>query len=459
MSAVGALGAGVAATGEDARHAAHGRVDDLPRPAQRPRERAVGPRDRQRRAHHRQREPQPHADADDQQRAEPAHHRHRRQQQHEEAGGRRQRRGGDRLHARARLALDRVVDDQAEQDRDDRDRGQGQRQPDQREPAEHHRARGQRDRQRQQPQPRPEQQHQHERHHHDGDRQQPQRRAGQRRRQVVGQHRRAGDDVRRAARQLPLRHRHRIPHERDRPRALRIRQPGLQPHRDQRGRRGREQVREARLRHARAARRVEHELVDEVRVVEPRRPRQVEPVLGVERDQIARELRVHEPRRAVGEPARLRLGLPLGQRQLARRRRGAIRLRRPRARLRLQLGGDLLDRRVHERPRPVDDLHGAQARQRTAGARRDRPARHVPGQAPLDAHEPVQVRREHHPRQVAAHEHVDRVVAELLVRHPRRVARGAHQRPRGRRGRQPQRQHGAADRDREDGGEDDPGPT
>ena len=227
---------------------------------------------------------------------------------------------------RSRLVLDAVVDRQAHQHRQDRDRGHRQRQAraaasapktiataHSASPSGSSRSRARNSTR------------EHERHHRHRDQQQPQRRGRQHVGQVAGEHRHAGDDVAAAAVEAPVGHRHGRPDRRHRPRPLRLAQPGLQPHRDQRRVRRREQVREARLRLPRTARGVEDQRVDEVRVVELRRAGQVQPVLGVQRQQLLRELRVDELLGLLAQPRRLGLRAPVGQRQLARRLRSRAR--------------------------------------------------------------------------------------------------------------------------------------
>ncbi len=255
-----------------------------------------------------------------------------------------------------RLVLDRVVDPEPEQDRQHRDRRHRQRRAHERHRPERDRHGGERDQQRQQPQPAAEDQAQHDRHHHEADEQQPQGRARQRVGQVLGHDRRAGDRVGGVALELELRHPHGRAHELDRLGPLRVGQRRLQPHLDQRRLRRRHEVGEARLRRRGAARRVEEQRRDEVRVVDPRQPGQPEAVLEVDLQQVAHELGVDELARRVGEPLLLGRRLPLRLRDPPGGDGRLVGLRGLGLDPRLDLVVDLTDRRVGERPRPVDDL-------------------------------------------------------------------------------------------------------
>jgi hypothetical protein len=274
-------------------------------------------------------------DAHHEQHAEPAHHRHGREQQHEEARGRRERRRRDRRHRdprrprgrpRARrigdpsLVLDRVVDPQPEQHRQHRDRRHRQRRADQRHQPERQRHRTERHGQRHQPQPAAEHEREHGRHDDQRHQQEPRDRAGERVGEVLRQHRHARDRVAVRVAQGELRHPHRRAHQLGRALALGVAQARLQPHLDRRRLGRREQVGEARLRGRHAALRVEHERRDEVGVVEPRGLVDAEPVLQVELEQVAHELRVDELLGRARQPLLLGLRLALPARHLARRR-------------------------------------------------------------------------------------------------------------------------------------------
>src|SRR5205085_7508 len=95
-------------------------------------------------------------------------------------------------------------------------------------------------------------------------------RPGDRSREIVDHHGHPADGVAAAVAEAEDRHLHGLPDPLDRVRLLGRRQPGLQAGLDQGRPRGREQVREARLRLIDAARLVEHHLTDEAWVVDPR---------------------------------------------------------------------------------------------------------------------------------------------------------------------------------------------
>ena len=144
-----------------------------------------------------------------------------------------------------------------------------------------------------------------------------------------------------------------------------------------------------------------------------------DPVLERELQRVAHELRVDELARVVGRLALRRRRQALGGGQLARRRGGLVGLR---GLLLLALGElrlDLAHGLVDERPRAVDDLHRlrlGELRARAAGAaRRLDAARQVAGQAALEPEQPLEVRGQDEVREVLAHEHDDRVVAEPAV--------------------------------------------
>ena len=275
-------------------------------------------------------------------------------------------------------------------------------------------------------------------------------------RQVVDDDRRAGDDVGPAVAEPPVGHAHGAPHERDRVALLALGERRLEAHLHQGGVLGREQVGEARLGRPRRLGRVEDEAGDELRVVEPRDVGQ--PVAEAERDDVARELQVHELLGLVGRLARLRHRPAARAGELVGR---LARLARPLRRL-APLGGelvaDLRDGLVDEGSGAVDDLHGLEASHLRAGAvgaatRRDI-RRRVARQAALEGEHTEEVRGEDEPRQRLADEDDDRVVAEaVVVALGRLVGRGraTHERVRARRGPQGQRgEHGRAGREHDD---------
>ena len=370
----------------------------------------------------------------------------------------------------ARMELDRVVDGEPDQDGKHGDRGHGQGGADDRHGPEQdaHRRQG------------------------DGERQQPRRAA--RRRAEGGQQGQGHHDERRDEQDLdgagdvagergqddrsPADHvdalavgqaevgkaRGRLD-EPDRAVALGIGQVGAQAHLDESAARAREQIGEARLRHAHPARRVEHELRDEVGIVDSRQ--RADAVVEREAQRVAEVLGAHELARLAGQPLLDGLAAPLGGRELARGRHGA----RLALRLGLLLAGELLldlaDRLVDERARAVHDLHGLVLGQLRAGPVRaprklGHLARHVARDAALQAEQASEIRGEHELRQVLAYQHDHGVVAEALVEvlgglEGRRVA--AHQRV-GRRARpQPERQHAPAHGEQPDQRDHQPGPA
>ena len=111
--------------------------------------------------------------------------------------------------------------------------------------------------------------------------------------------------------------------------------------------------------------------------------------------------------------------LPCARARLPRGRCGPLRLLRLRLPANLDLVVDLADRHVGERARPVHHLHRFQpcqpAARRAGAARRRLVGRLVARQAPLEADQPAEVRGQQDLRQIAAHEHDHRVVAEPLA--------------------------------------------
>ena len=237
----------------------------------------------------------------------------------------------------------------------------------------------------------------------------------------------------------------------DRPTPLRVAQPGLQADRDHRRVGRREQVGEARLRHSRAVRAgVEHDPRDELGVVDAGDV--AEPVAQPELDHVLRELGVH------GLGGRAREALLLGGRVAAPLRE---RTRRPRRALRLALGGgdplgelvgDLVDRGVDEGGRAEHDLRGLQlgdlAAHRRQAAEARLVVRHVAGQAALQPQHAAEVLRQQRVRELAAHQHDDGLVAEVLLEALgglEGLRAAVHERVRRRARLQPQRQRGAAE--------------
>ena len=197
--------------------------------------------------------------------------------------------------------------------------------------------------------------------------------------------------------------------------ALGVAQVGLQADLDQ-GRVGaREEVGEARLRHAEAEIGVEDELVDEVRVVDRRHARQA--VLEGDAQRRLDELRVRELTRLLRELVLPGLWEPLPCGELACR----LGRRRPLLGALLALGLeaalDLADRGVDERARPVDHLHRALSGELGALVRkpRKRLRRLVARETALEADEPPEVGGEDRVLEVAVDHHHHGLVAELPV--------------------------------------------
>ena len=142
---------------------------------------------------------------------------------------------------------------------------------------------------------------------------------------------------------------------------------------------------------------------------------------------------------ALGEPAR-RLG-------------GLLRLRGGRLLLLRELVLDLADGRVDERGRPVHDLRGLQLGDLPADRRQAAEpllvVRDVAAQAALEPQHAVEVRGEHGARELAVHQHEDRLAAEVLLEALRvleALRAAVHERLRGRARLEPQRERGAAQR-------------
>jgi hypothetical protein len=229
----------------------------------------------------------------------------------------------------------------------------------------------------------------------------------------------------------------------------------LEPDRDHRRVPRGEQVGELRLRHARARRVVEHDRRHEVGVVDARDIG--DPVAQPQLEHVLRELGADRLRRRPGQ------ALLLGGRVAALAREHA---RRPRRLAGLALGGvalldelvdDPVDRGVDERRRPEHDLRrlepgdlaadGRELLQRRAALLR---VRRVAGQAALEPEHAAEVRGEHGVLQISAHEHDDRLVAEVVLEALRVLEGGgaAVDERVGRRARlEPQRQRRAAERE------------
>ncbi len=417
------------------------------------------------------------------QHAEAAHHRHGREQQHQHRGGARRGGGRDRRAAGGRraldrrttlrtrrragggrgvqflqrlsdprLELDRVVDGEPDEHRQHGDRGHGQGGPRRRERAEGERRGEQRESERQQPRSACEHEPERAGHHHDHRDQQKRDRARDRLGEIGDDHGLAGDRVARAGgRQLPLRHPHGGADRRDRRVALGLREPRPQPRRDQRAVTAREEVGEALLRDPGPLRGVEDDVGDEFLVLQARcggesvGERQRDELRAVARGghlccflaELA-HFRFAQPARASGAFDRLFSLLAGAGRRLVEA-----------GQLLLDLFGGLveegagaehdLDRAEFRQP-PARSVHAALVRERRA--------RHAPGEASLEAEQPLEVRTEHQLLQVAVDEHRDGLFAELAVEGLCAPVGGARSRDEaaGRSARlQPQREHGADD--------------
>jgi hypothetical protein len=341
---------------------------------------------------------------------------------------------------------------QADQHRQHGDRPHREVAAGQRQRSERERRRGERQRQRQQPQARAEHERQRRRHHQERRAEQHEDRVLHGVREPLADHRNAGDEVLGAALGAELRLLGGGLEQVDRVAARGVAQVRLQPDRDHR-RVGRgEQVGEARLRHARVAgAAVEDERGDEVGVVDARLAG--DPVAQRQLKHVLRELRGDGLGGGAREALllRRRVAAPLGQLASRLGRAGGLLLRGGLALA--QLVEDPVDRGVDERRRPEHDLRrlglGDLAAYGRQAAEPLLVVRDVAGQAALQPQEAAEVVGQHGLRQLAAHQHHHRVVAEVLlealgrleavrVAVDERVGRGARLKP--------QRERGAAQR-------------
>ena len=192
-------------------------------------------------------------------------------------------------------------------------------------------------------------------------------------------------------------------------------QPGLQPDLDQRGVPAGEQVAEARLRLLVPRARVEHDLGDEIRVVDARDAQQA--VAQPEPQQLLLEL-------GLGELAGLVAQALLGGRRVAAALGGVggllgqhVGLALVGLQALLEPAGDLRGGQVEEGPRPEHHPGGLGPGQLGAHRRELAQAlrRHVARQAALEADEPAEVGREHQLlERPLGHDH-HRVVAEVAL--------------------------------------------